>query len=64
MSDNVIGCIAVALRLCCRPGPLQFLLGIVGWLREGENERGPQDQTSANRRDQALHCSSPLMTEK
>jgi hypothetical protein len=30
MSDNVIGCIAVAFRFCCSPGPLQFLLGIVG----------------------------------
>jgi hypothetical protein len=63
MSDNVIGCIAVAFRFCRSPGPLQFLLGIVGWLREGENEPGPEDQTSANRRDQPLHSASPLMTE-
>ena len=42
MSDNVIGCFAVAFRFCCSPGPLQFLLRIVGWLREGENEPGPR----------------------
>jgi len=52
MSDDVVGYIAVALRFCCSPGPLQFLLGIIGWLRDGENEPGLQDQTSANRRDQ------------
>jgi hypothetical protein len=46
-------------RFCCSPGPLQFPLGIVGWLREGENEPGPEDQTSANRRDQPLHNTSP-----
>jgi hypothetical protein len=34
---------------------LQFLLGIVGWLREGKNEPGSEDQTSANRRDQPPH---------
>jgi hypothetical protein len=27
ISDNVIGCFAVAFRLCCSPAPLQFLLG-------------------------------------
>jgi hypothetical protein len=43
---------------------LQFLLGIIGWLREGENEPGPEDQTNANRRDQPPHNASPLMTEK
>src|SRR6185437_12142440 len=37
MSDYIIGCFAVAFRFCCSPGPLQFLLGIVGRLREGEN---------------------------
>jgi len=52
MSDYIIGCFAVAFRFCCSPGPLQFLLGIIGWLRDGENEPGLQDQTSANRRDQ------------
>jgi hypothetical protein len=46
MSDNVIGCIAVAFRFCCSPGPLQSLLGIVGWLREDENEPGPEDRKS------------------
>jgi hypothetical protein len=64
MSDNIIGSFAVALRLCCSPGPLQFLLGIIGWLRECENEPDPEDQTSANRRDQPPHSASPLMTEK
>ena len=39
MSDHVIGCFAVAFRLCCRPGPLQFLLGVLGRLREGETVR-------------------------
>jgi hypothetical protein len=46
MFDNVIGCIAVAFRFCCSPGPLQSLLGIVGWLREDENEPGPEDRKS------------------
>ena len=44
MSDNVIGCFAVAFRLCCSPDPLQFLLGFLGRLREGENEPCPEDQ--------------------
>src|SRR5262245_34015577 len=30
MSDIVIGCFAVAFRLCCRPAPLQILLGFLG----------------------------------
>ena len=39
MSDNVIGCFPVAFRLCCSPGPLQFPLGFLGRLREGEMDR-------------------------
>jgi hypothetical protein len=54
MSDNVIGCLAVAFRLCCRPGPLQFLLGFLVRLREGENEPGPEDQP-AHRQGQPVH---------
>ena len=38
MTDNVIGCFAVTFGFCCSPGPLQFLLRIVGWLPEGEKE--------------------------
>src|SRR5262245_11142870 len=53
MSDNVSGCFAVAFRFCSRPGPLQFLLGLLGRLPEGENEPGPEDQT-AQRRSQPV----------
>jgi hypothetical protein len=42
MTDNVIGCFAVTFGFCCSPGPLQFLLRIVGWLPEGEKEPGPE----------------------
>src|SRR5437764_2341017 len=59
MSDNVIGCFAVALRLCCSPGPLQLLLGLLGRLRE--NKPGPKNQP-AHRRGQPLHYSSPAIT--
>jgi len=34
MPNNIIGSVSVAFRLCCRPGPLQFLLGLFGRLRE------------------------------
>jgi hypothetical protein len=43
MSDHVIGCFAVAFRLYCRPGALQLLLGLLGRLREGEYETGPEN---------------------
>jgi hypothetical protein len=58
MSDNVIGCFAVAFRLCCSSSPLQFLLGFLGRLREGGNEPGPEDQP-AHRRGQPVHILLP-----
>src|SRR6266850_1998182 len=64
MSDNVIGCFAVAFRLCCSPGPLQFLLGFLGQLREGEMDRSEsqtnqQNDDGFNRHTRlftAVHC--------
>lgn len=51
MSDNVSGRFAVTLRLGSRPGSLQFLLGLLGRLREGESEPDSEDQ--------AAHCRGP-----
>src|SRR5262245_33517376 len=62
MSDNVIGCFAVLFRFCCSPTPLQFLLGFLGGLREGESEPGPEDQ-QAHRRGQLVHATSPIYNE-
>ena len=60
MSDNVIGGLAVAFRLCCCPGPLQSLPRFLGRLREGGNERGTEDQP-AHRRGQPVHHVSSVM---
>src|SRR5262245_15387047 len=60
--DNVIGYFAVAFRLCCSPGPLQFLLGFLGRLPEGGNEPGPENQP-AQRRGQPVHNTSPFIAE-
>jgi hypothetical protein len=49
MSDNGIGCFAVAFRLCCSPAPLQLLQRVLARLRAGETEPGSEYQTSANR---------------
>src|SRR5262245_1958640 len=41
MSDDVIGCFAVAFRLCCNPGSLELLLGFFGRLHDSSPvERG------------------------
>jgi hypothetical protein len=34
MADNVIGCFAVAFRVCCNPGSLQLLMGFYGRLHD------------------------------
>jgi hypothetical protein len=60
MSDNVLGCFAVAFRLGCRPGPLQFLLCLFGRLRQGGHEFGPEDQP-AQRPSLPTHNPSPVV---
>src|SRR5215510_12093766 len=63
MSDNVIGCFAVLVRFCCSPTPLQFVLGFLGGLPEGESEPGSEDQ-QAHHRGQPVHPTSPVMTNR
>jgi hypothetical protein len=60
MSDHVVGCLAVAFRPCCYPGPLQFLLGFLGLLREGGHGPGPEEQP-AHRPNHPAHDPSPVV---
>jgi hypothetical protein len=59
MSDNVIGCFAIAFRLCCNPVSFELLLGLRGRLRE--NKPSPENHP-AHRQGQPVHNSSPAMS--